>query len=71
MVADGDCPPPRTFEEVRKSPSDSNGINKLAGGNLASFGVTAKVVNAARVSGDRYEIQPGPGIKVSRITAGR
>ncbi len=37
---------------------------------LASFGVSAKVVNAAHGPVvTRYELQPAPGIKVSRITA--
>lgn len=37
---------------------------------LASFNVTAKVMNiTAGPSVTRYELQPGPGVKISKITA--
>jgi len=54
--------------KVRRAGTASQGA--LLEETLASFGVTAKVVNVTQGPVvTRYELQPGPGIKVSRITA--
>lgn len=64
-------PPPYILKKppkTRRSSAPSQA--SLLEETLASFGVSAKVVNTAHGPVvTRYELQPGPGIKVSRITA--
>ncbi|MEW6308892.1 MAG: DNA translocase FtsK [Bacillota bacterium] len=44
--------------------------SRLLEETLRSFGISARVVDVARGSTvTRYELQPGPGVKVSRITS--
>lgn len=73
VVADGDYspPPPYILKKPARARRTATGSQaSLLEETLASFGVSAKVVNAAQGPVvTRYELQPGPGIKVSRITA--
>lgn len=74
VIGDGTeymTPPPYILKKPAKSRrSDSPLQSELLEETLASFGVSAKVVNVQHGPVvTRYELQPAPGIKVSRITA--
>ena len=64
-------PPPYILKKPPKSRrADSPLQSDLLEQTLASFGISAKVVNVQHGPVvTRYELQPSPGIKVSRITA--
>ncbi|NLM39717.1 MAG: DNA translocase FtsK [Firmicutes bacterium] len=74
VVGDGSdymTPPPYILKKPPKSRrADSPLQSDLLEQTLASFGISAKVVNVQHGPVvTRYELQPSPGIKVSRITA--
>src|SRR5690554_485639 len=65
-------PPPYLLKKNPARSKKSNGAlqGELLEETLASFGISAKVVNSLHGPVvTRYELQPAPGIKVSRITA--
>lgn len=54
----------------KSSKEDPNTNAKILEDTLASFGVNAKVINISRGPViTRYELQPAPGVKVSRIVS--
>lgn len=54
----------------KSNKEDPNTNAKILEDTLASFGVNAKVINISRGPViTRYELQPGPGVKVSRIVS--
>ena len=74
--ADGDYrPPPLSMLEESKEP-DPAGVNEELQTNgrrlvevLKSFGVQTKIVDISRgPTVTRYELQPAPGVKISKIT---
>ena len=55
-------------KNMRRIRTTSIDIAKKLEGTLASFGIEAKIINVSvGPAFTRYELQPGPGVKVSRI----
>lgn len=66
-----ELPPTYLLKKSSLRTKKTEGVQKdLLENTLASFGIEAKVVNISQGPVvTRYELQPAPGIKVSRITA--
>lgn len=67
--------PPIQLLKPKLNSDDSNAMEEMQNNakklidTLTSFGVTAKIVNICRgPSVTRYELQPAPGVKISKIT---
>lgn len=67
--------PPIQLLKQKLNSDDSNAMEEMQNNakklidTLTSFGVTAKIVNICRgPSVTRYELQPAPGVKISKIT---
>lgn len=67
--------PPIQLLNQKLNSDDSNAMEEMQNNakklidTLTSFGVTAKIVNICRgPSVTRYELQPAPGVKISKIT---
>ncbi len=66
--------PPITLLELPQEENESNAVELKQNGTiltdtLKSFGVSATIVNISRgPSVTRYELQPAPGVKISKIT---
>lgn len=60
---------PPSPDDIKQSRADSEAAIRLVESTLASFNIEAKVISVKRGPVvTRYEIQPAPGIRVSRIT---